>query len=133
MAERRFVEIVVMNNVQCEENIGRLEYMNYKNLTFSNDMAGFKAWNRAFPYMMKSDILHTGFCTKDGYYLELNVIKIRDLSNTPFLGTSLRRYNDEDKDFKTVSSMSEEHQILETLFGDKIRKFCAKHNCPVRF
>lgn len=106
---------------------------NYKNLTFCDSMDGFEAWQSAFPHMMNSDIKHRAICYNGGYYLELNAVQIRDLRNTPFLGYSLRKYNNESKDFCTLHPTTEEHLILSTQFDARIRKFCAKYDCPVRY
>jgi hypothetical protein len=96
-------------------------------------MAGFKSYNRAFPHLMNSDIRVTRYCKQGSYYLELNKVQIKDFGNKPFLGLSLRGYNEEDRDFSIHYGTEEQTAILKEHFADKIYTFCKKHDCPVTY
>jgi predicted ATP-binding protein involved in virulence len=102
-------------------------------MQFTNTMDGFKAWNRAFPHLMNSDIKARSYYKKESYYLELNKVQISSMSNEPFLGCSLRGYNEEDKDFSTMFTQDEQKQIITDYFAERVRKFCIKHGCQVRY
>jgi hypothetical protein len=95
--------------------------MNYLNKKFSNDITGFKSWCRTFKHLFESDIVKRGYYKKDNYYLELN--KVRNMDNTGYyLGISLRKYKDEDKDFEYVADKE-----IKQLFDERIHDFCSNN------
>ena len=97
---------------------------NHKGLKFPNTLEGFKAWAKAFQHMMTSDIKASAYYTSGDYYLECNKVVIKELSGKPFLGTSVRGYNEEDRDFSNHYVADEEKEILRIYFSKQIDEFC---------
>lgn len=92
---------------------------NYKGLTFSNTTEGFKRWSKEFPPLEKP--VKTGYKKHDDYYLELQLVK-GFLGSSPFVSTSVRQYDPEDKDFRVVDNATEK-ELLNTVFSSKVENF----------
>lgn len=125
---------------------GGILNMNYKNLTFPNTTNGFRSWCKAFKHLFHSDIVKTGYYRKDfidlsleaifgggscTYYLELNKVKTMNMGNNYFLGISLRRYNEKDRDFDLVP-IDQEKEVLK-LFDTRIYNFCDRNNLMLEY
>jgi hypothetical protein len=100
---------------------------NYKNEKFENSLKEFKRWGKTFKNLFNSDTKVRSFAHSGDYYLELNKVQIRELSNIPFLGLSLHIYNEEQKDFNGVFGESKALTLM-ALFTNKIENFCLKND-----
>lgn len=94
---------------------------NYKNMTFNDNMQGFKAWCKEFPPLDKDAVKHQAFQKKDGYYLELQLVK-DFLGADPFVHANIRAYDEENRNFECIST-EKEKELLESIFRDKVRNF----------
>lgn len=94
---------------------------NYKNMTFSNTMEGFKAWSKEFPPMDKDAVTKTAFQKKDGYYLELQLVE-GFLGAEPFVNASVRQYDEYSRNFEYVG-MEKEKELLSSIFRNKVEHF----------
>jgi hypothetical protein len=80
---------------------------------------------------MNSDIKKTDYIKAGPYYLEMNKIQIREMSNIPFFGGSLRRYDQYKHDFINVASC-DENRIYREFFLPYIIEFCDKNEIDDR-
>ncbi len=99
--------------------------MNYKNLEFPDTLEGFKEWIKEFPHMIKP-VAKKVFKDDLGNYFELHKVQ---MSGEPFLGISVRVYNEEDKDFHIISTEEKKLAIFHNY--DKIKKWADKQG--IRF
>jgi hypothetical protein len=98
---------------------------NYKNLKFSNTLAGFKDWVKEFPPLSPEDVKAQGFKKEGDIYLELQLVR-GFLGSDGFVAANIREYDHESKNFEYVG-MEKEKELTEGLFKNKIESFRAKH------
>lgn len=92
--------------------------MNYKGLTFKNDMDGFKKWCGAFPPMERGTDIK--FYEKNGVYCSIEKVT---MMGTSFAGITFRVYKEKDRDFEWFN-----REVGEKLFNDEIEDYKKMHS-----
>jgi hypothetical protein len=92
---------------------------------YKNNLESFKKWCADHKTFMDSDIKKTEYFNAYGksdnlYFVELNKIQIREMSNKPFVGEAIYRYDPYKKDFIHISKYNtftekEYYNIMERL------------------
>jgi len=90
---------------------------------YEDNLKSFIKWCRDHKTFMDSDIKKTERIENKFYYLEMNKIQIRELSNIPFFGPSLMRFDQNKKDFICVKEC-DKNRILRDYFLNQIIDFC---------
>ncbi len=96
---------------------------NYKNLQFDCTVSDFRRWCNEFPPL---EVGQSRKIYKDGdYFMSVEMMPGFLGSGSPFMGVTIREYDEEEQDFIYVSS--EEQELLKaTTFADKLRKYKSK-------
>lgn len=92
-------------------------------MQYKNSLEDFKRWCNDNKTFMDSDIKHKEYFqayNKDDslYYIELNKIQIREMSNKPFVSEAIFKYVEKEKNFIHVSKYIDEKEynlILERI------------------
>lgn len=95
--------------------------MNYKNITFENNLKEFKRWCNEFePLERGTDV---EIYNKGDYYLSLEKVSGYFKGNYSFVGATLMEYDHKDKDF--VCCFEDE---AKELFQEELDNYKKKHN-----
>ena len=94
---------------------------NHKNMTFNNDMQGFKSWCKEFPPLDPEAVTKKAFQKKEDYYLELQLVE-GFLGADSFVNASVREFDHENRNFEYVG-MDKEKELLSSIFRNKVEHF----------